>query len=270
MSTEQMEREGLSISGVSMLAALPLLLLQFIYLLDVNGWSVELSYGLSLVVFPAIALGLLMYFGIESYLRAKRFDGIRGFPWFTLIGLFGLLSFFHAGEWFKPLVLRNPNWCRVYQVVEWTIPASGCYTLVLVGRGNTSDYEFTSAYLNWSGSEPASISKVEFRPIRFGEWEGCDHVVVDASSDELHRRLVPSGLSGAQLASLSPAIWDVLQKVDAGKTVSSATGNVQPIRDAPFGNEHVVLGGIAWMVVLLLLFVLVGRMTLEGLTAASD
>ena len=108
----------------------------------------------------------------------------------------------------------------------------------------------------------AGISDIDFKPIRIGWWEGYDHVFVDAPPDELRQRLAPSGLSDDQLDTLNPAIWDVLQQANDGKSVSSSTAKVDPVWDAPFGDEHTILGGVAWMVVLLMLFLTIGQLTL--------
>jgi len=247
-------------AGVSVLAVFPLLILKLIFLSDVQGWSVALGYGLIVLAFPAGILGLLAFVGVESYLRNKYLTGIQRFPWFTPIVAAALLTFFYVGEWAKPVVIRNPQWCRVNQVIEWTKP-NGRFVLVLVGRGNVVDHEVSSAYLNWSGDEPAGISDIDFKPIRFGWWEGYDHVFVDATPDELRKRLAPSGLSADQVDTLTSAIWDVLQQANDGESVSSSTAKVDPVWEAPFGDEHVKLGGVVWMIVLLMLFLTIGQLT---------
>jgi hypothetical protein len=247
---------------VSILAVLPLLVLQLVFLADVQGWSVALSYGLIALVVPASIVGLLAFLATESYLRAKYLAGIRRFPWFTPIVATALLTFFHVGEWAKPVVIGNAEWCRVNQVIKWTTPKDGFFVLVLVGRGNVADHEFSSAYLNWSGDEPAGISDIDFKPIQFGWWDGYNHISADATPDELRKRLAPSGLSDDQLDSLTPAIWAVLQQANDGESVSSSTAKVDPVWDAPFGDEHVILGGVVWMVVLVMLFLTIGQLTL--------
>lgn len=255
-------RSRLWAAGISILAVLPLLILKLTFLADVQGWSVALGYGLIFLVMPAFIFGLLVFLAIESYLRTKYLAGLQRFPWFTPIVATALLAFFYVGEWAKPVVMRNPQWCRVNQAIEWTTPNDGFFVLVLVGRGNVAHHEFSSAYLNWSGDEPAGISDIDFNPIRFGWWEGYDHVFVNATPDELRKRLTSSGLSDDQLDSLTPAIWDVLRQANDGESVTSSTAKVDPVWDAPFGDEHVILGGVAWMVILLLLFQAIGQLTL--------
>lgn len=247
---------------VSVLAVLPLLALQLVFLADVPSWSAALAYVLIAWVVPAVIVGLLAFLAIEAYLRTKHLTGIRRFPWFTPIAAAALFMFFHGGEWAKPVVMRNPKWCRVNQVIEWSAPHDKRFVLVLVGRGNVADHRFSSAYLNWSGDGPAGIPDIHFKPIRFGRWIGYDHVVTDATPDELRKCLAPSGLPDDRLDSLTPAIWDVLQQTNDGKPVSSQTAKVNPIWEAPFGHEHILLGGAAWMVAVLILFLAVGQLTL--------
>ena len=262
MDKKLKSRSRLWAAGVSILAVLPLLVPKLVFLADVQGWSVALSYGLIALALPASIIGLLAFLAIESYLRTKYLTGIQRLPWFTPIVAAALLTFFDVAGWAKPIVMRNPQWCRVNQVIEWSVPNDECFVLVLVGRGNVADHEFSSAYLNWTGDKPAGISDIDFKPIRFGSWEGYDHVVVDGTTDELRKCLAPSGLSDDQLDSLTSAIWDVLQQVNDGKSVSSSTGKVDSVWHAPFGEEHVILGGVAWMGVLLMLFLTIGQLTL--------
>lgn len=214
------------------------------------------------MVVPAAIICLLGCLAIESHLRTKHLTGFQRFPWFTPIVAAALLTFFYVGEWAKPVVMRNPQWCRVNQAIEWTTPNEGYFVLVLVGRGNVADYEFSSAYLNWSGNEPAGISDIDFKPIQFGWWEGYNQISADATPDELRKRLAPSGLSDDQLDTLTPTIWAVLQQANDGESVSSPTAKVDPVWDAPFGDEHVILGGVMWMVVLVMLFLTIGQLTL--------
>ena len=241
-------------AGIPTVAALPWLLLMLILLSDVQKWAVELSHGLAVLVVPAGGVALLVFGIAEARFRGKHLAGAQQLTWFTPIVAIGLLTFFFVGEWAKPIVMRNPQWCRVYQGIEWTVSDDESFALMLWGRGNAAEHEFRSAYLNWSGDEPAGISSIELRPIRFKS--------VDATLDKLRKRLAESGLPGERLDSLAPAIWDVLQQANDGKPISASAATVDPVQDQPRGDEHVVLGGVIWMLALVSAFLIVGQLTL--------
>lgn len=83
MDKKLKSRSRLWAARVSILAVLALFVLKLIFLADVQGWSVALSYGLTALVIPASIIGLLAFLATESYLRTKYLVGTRRFPWST-------------------------------------------------------------------------------------------------------------------------------------------------------------------------------------------
>lgn len=242
--------------------ALPLVFAKLILLVDVNQAVEALSYGL----FFAVWLGFLAYgvahLIVELVLRGRYMEGWRRWPWFTVVVAPALVSYWMIGGWVRPIVLHNPDWCRVTQRVDWPTSSEDKFILMLVGRGNVTEHEFRSGYLNWTGDEPAGISTIRFDPMEFGWWEGYDQVFVHGDQASLRARIAPSGLPEGEIEDLCAAMLEVLEMAAAGREVSSPRGRVDVVHEYPFGNEDVVLGGIVWMVLVVGLLVPVGQVTL--------
>lgn len=243
---------------VGLVAALPFLIPQLIYLSDIDGWNVALSYGLFFLVVPAAFAVWIVYAVLESRKR-RGFspEAFRG-PWFAFGGLVFLITFFHVGEWSKPLVLKVPTWCRVNQVIKWDTSkpdekygGTESYVLVLVGRGNIAKHDFTSGYLNWTGDQPAGFSDVDPDARTFSHWIGYDHVTIPATLDVLRERVRNSGIPEEEVTRISGEIWEIIEQAGSDSPVMARSGSVDPVWEAPFDHEETVLGASIWMVLLL-------------------
>jgi len=256
---------------IGFLAALPFLVPQLIYLSDIHGWNVALSYGLFfLAVFVALAVWIV-YVVVEFRKRRDLFPDAFRTPWFALGGLLFLITFFFVGEWARPVVLKVPAWCRVNQVIEWTTSkpndkygGTHSYVLVLVGRGNAANHDFTSGYLNWTGKGLAGFSNVDPDDQTFSYWVGYDHVTIPATPDVLRDRVRNSGISEEEVTRISGEIWEVIQQAGNDSAVIARSGLVDPVWEAPFNHEETVLGASIWMALLLGTFQLISWRTLPS------
>lgn len=255
--------------AIALLAAAPYLLLQLVFLADIQGWSAALGYGLFLILFPAVFVGWAILLGLEIWKRRRLPVGRFRVPAFSLCGLCFILTFFHIGVWLRPIVLSVPQWCRVNQKVEWGTQkpnkkygGTHRYILMLVGRGNETHHSFTSAYLNWTGDEPAGIPNISLTDMTFGHWEGYDLVTYPASLQALRERIQNSDLTNERVDEISSEIWLIAQQVRRNQPVSAPDGQVDPIWAAPFGDEDAILGGIIWILLLLGLYQMIGILTL--------
>jgi hypothetical protein len=255
--------------AIALLAAAPYLGLQLIFLLDIQGWSEALGYGLFFILFPAVFAGWIVLFVVELVKRRHLPAGRYRLPAFSLCGICFLLMFFHVGVWLRPVVLSVPSWCRVNQKIEWSTQkpnekygGKNSYILMLVGRGNEAHHSFTSAYLNWTGDQPAGLPNISFTDRTFGHWEGYDLITYPASLQALRDRLRSSELPQERVDAISSEIWQIIQQVGSNKRPSVSDGQVDPIWTGPFGDEDVVLGGITWMLLLLGVFQVIGILTL--------
>jgi hypothetical protein len=254
---------------IGLLAASPLLLLQLLYLCDIDGWNVSLSYGLFFIAFPAAFIGLAGFMCVELWKRRRLLSAPFRLPWFSFGGLLFLITFFHFGDWARPIVLRVPQWCRVNQIIRWETSkpdekygGTHSYVLVFIGRGNEANHAFTSGYLNWTGDEPAGFADLDLKDQTFSHWVGYDHVTIPARISVLRDRIAKSGLPNEEVALISGEIWQAMDLALAGKTVEVAQGAVEPVRAAPYDYEDTMLGASVWMVMLIGSFQGIGRWSL--------
>ena len=243
---------------IGLVAALPFLIPQLIYISDVHGWNVSLSYGLFFLIVPAAFVAWIVYTVIETRKRRALFPAAFQAPWFAIGGLAFLFTFFHIGLWARPLVLKVPAWCRVNQVIEWNTSkpdekygGTESYVLVLVGRGNITNHDFTSGYLNWTGDQAAGFSTVDPEDRTFSHWVGYDHVTIPATLDVLRERVRNSGIPEEEVTRISGEIWEAIEQAGSDSPVMVRSGAVDPIWEAPFGHEETVLGASVWMALLL-------------------
>lgn len=254
---------------IGLLAASPLLLLQLLYLCDIDGWNVSLSYVLFFVAFPAAFIGLAGFMCVELWKRRKLPSASFRLPWFSFGGLLFLITFFHFGEWARPIVLRIPQWCRVNQIIRWETSKSDekyggthSFVLVFVGRGNEANHAFTSGYLNWTGDEPAGLSDLDLKGQTFSHWVGYDHITTPAAISVLRDRVAKSGLPDEEVALISAEIWQAMDLALIGNPVEVDHGAVEPVGAAPFDNEDTILGALVWIVMLIGSFQGIGRLSL--------
>ncbi len=242
---------------IGLVAALPFLVPQLIYISDIHGWNVALSYGLFFLVVPAAFVVWIVYAVVETQKRKLLSPTAYCAPWFSIGGIVFLATFFHVGQWAQPLVLKVPAWCRVNQVIEWntTKPdekygGTHSYVLVLVGRGNIAEHDFTSGYLNWTGDQPAGFSDVDPDDRTFSHWVGYDHVTIPATLDVLRERVRNSGIPEDEVTRISGEIWEVVEQAGSDSPVNVRSGSVEPMWEAPFDHEETILGASIWMALL--------------------
>lgn len=242
---------------IGLVASLPFLILQLIYLSDVHGWNLALSYGLFFWVVLAVFAVWLVCAIIEYRKRLDLSPVIFRVPWFSLGSFVFLVTFFHVGKWARPIVLQVPAWCRVSQGIEWYTSKANkkyggthSYILVLTGRGNSSQHDFTSGYLNWTGDQAAGFSSVNPDGLTFSYWVGYDHITIPASLDVLRERIRSSGIPEEEVIRISTEIWEVIDQAGRGSAVMARSGTVDPIWEAPFDHEEAVLGAFIWMALL--------------------
>lgn len=245
-------------SILGLLAALPFLIPQLIYLSDIHGWNVALSYGLFFAVYGGAFVLLLIYGAIEVRKRRKFTSAAYRAPWFSFAGFAFLISFFLVGEWVRPLVLQVPAWSRVNQVIRWqtSLPdekygGTHSFILVLVGRGNISQHEFVSGYLNWTGDGPAGFSNISPDDGTFSYAGGANYHAIPASVDVLQDRIKNSKIPEQEVFQISREIWTAFTQAKENKIVSVENGKVEPLWEAPFDQEDTVLGASIWMLFLL-------------------
>ncbi len=243
---------------IGLLAALPFLIPQLIYLSDIHSWNVALSYGLFFLVVPAAFALWIVYAVLESRRRRGFSPTAYRAPWFAFGGLLFLITFFHVGEWAKPMVLRVPAWCRVNQVIKWNTSkpdekygGTESYVLVLVGRGNIARHDFTSGYLNWTGDQPAGFSDVDPEDRTFSYWIGYDHVTIPATLDVLRERVRNSGIPEEEVTRISGEIWQIIEQAGSESPIMAQSGSVDTIWEEPFDHEETVLGASIWIALLL-------------------
>ncbi|MCP5548763.1 MAG: hypothetical protein H7A50_15460 [Akkermansiaceae bacterium] len=242
---------------IGLVAALPFLVPQLIYISDIHGWNVALSYGLFFLVVPAAFVVWIVYAVVETQKRRLLSPTAYRAPWFSIGGIVFLVTFFHVGQWAQPLALKVPAWCRVNQVIEWNTSkpdekhgGTHSYVLVLVGRGNIAEHDFTSGYLNWTGDQPAGFSDVDPDDRTFSHWVGYDHVTIPATLDVLRERVRNSGIPEDEVTRISGEIWEVIEQAGSDSPVNVRSGSVEPVWEAPFDHEETILGASIWMALL--------------------
>ena len=267
--TQRQENARAPRPALALLAAAPYLVLQLIFLSDIQGWSEALAYGLFLIVFPAVFVGWAILLGVEIVKRRRLPAGRCRTPAFALCGLCFLLSFFHVGVWLRPLVLSVPRWCHVMQKIEWSTDkphekygGNHSYILMLVGRGNEKDHSFTSAYLNWTCDEPAGIPSLRFDDLTMSHETGANYSPIQLSLQTLRERMNHSGLPSRRVDDISSEIWTVTQQARSNQPVVLSDGKVDPVWTDTFGAEDTVLGGVVWALLLITTFQLMAALTL--------
>ena len=259
---------------ISFLIALPLLTLQILFLVDIHGWSELFGYGLGMIVQPIAVVFWLAFLAGELVFRGKCARAIHKVPWFSAVMALAFTLFFGAGTLARSLVLRIPGWCLVSQAVEWpptpewrNKPRDGFF-LRLYGRGNETSYEFSSGTLGWHGEETVGFSDIELKPLTFGRWEDGKMIVIPGSHQALRAGLNASNLEDENLDLLAADMWMVLQHAIKGEPLSSAGGGTGPLDVQPFGNEDVVLGGVLWMIAVVIIIGIIGQVTLPKADAS--
>jgi len=260
-----------------LLAALPFLIPQLIYLSNIHGWNVALSYGLIFVALVAPFVLLLVYALIEKKIRKRFTKDAHQTPWFSIIGLAFVVSFFFTESAARPFVLKIPDWCRVHQVVRWETSKaqekySGMhhYVLVLIGRGNVSEHQFISGYLNWSGDEAAGFSSVKPSAEVLSYYGGANYSEIPLSLSVIKERIKNSGIPGKEVNEISNEIFDTIRQARDNKPIEALSGEIDPLWEAPFSHEDTVLGASIWMLFLVGSFQIVAFTTLPPASQKAE
>lgn len=254
---------------ISLLAALPLVLLQLLFLSDIDGWINYLGEGQFLIIYPAVFLGWAILLWIEWLIRWKLLPESYQTPWFTIVGLVFLITFFQFATWVNPLVLQFPQLCISRQTVVWGTSqpntkygSTNAYFLALTGRGNKSNHQFESAYLSWSGDSPAGFSNINISTLTFSDCSGCNPVSHPLTLSVLQERMMNSGLPSESINRISKDIWKALNLARSNQSIETDHGAIDAIETTPWGNKGIISGASIWIFLLLGIFQWVGRLSI--------
>ena len=261
---------------VGLLAALPFLMLQLIYLADPHGWSSALGYGLLIVVIIVLLVCWSIYAVIETRKRSGFSPGWHRVPWFGLVGFLFLVGFFFVVPLAKPFVLKVPAWCWATQITSWetSLPnvkygGGQSFILVLNGKGNIASHEFTTGHLNWTGEKPAGFSKVDPDDQRYSYWNGYYEESIPASLDALRERMENSGITEEEVTRISGEIWEAIGQAQNGFPIKVHSGSVNPVTEFPLTRMTALVGTSFWMVILLVMFQFIARFSLPPTKRSS-
>lgn len=259
--------------AIGLIWSLPLCLLVGIYLSNISGWDVWLSYGGIFIILVLLIVGFIVSFVIEWLLRRKQSKKAHKIPWFTLAGFIFLLLWPIALYLARPIVYQIPQWCRVNQAVQWEtdLPHSmhagnHVFALVFYARGNRADHHFQSAYLNWFGERPAGFSNIDLADQTFSDWEAGEKVTIEMTRQALRDNVGQSGIDTSDADRIADEIWQALQLARDQKPIVSASGNVGPIWLDPFNYEDIKLGSVVWMALHVLTFVWLAKVSVPPTT----
>lgn len=254
---------------IGLLWSLPLCLLVGIYLSDISGWDVWLSYGGVIILLALLLVGFIASFVIEWVLRRKQATNAHKVPWLTAAGFVFLLLWPLAIYLAKPIVYQIPDWCRVTQAVHWdtdrphpTHADSLGFALVFHTRGNRANHHFQSAYLNWSGPEPAGFSDIDLADETFSYWESGEPFHVEMTKQALRENLGRSGIEASDADRIADDIWQALHLASENKPIVTSSGHVEPIWQHPYDYEDIKLGSVVWMALLVLTFIGLAKVSL--------
>ena len=271
--SDEKEKSKLRITrpAIGFLAAAPYIIIHLVYfsLVNYGGSHDEITILIFFILIPSVFIGWVILLNFEIRKRRIFYSKLFRVPFFSICGLFFLIVSFQAEAWITPVVLRVPEWCRVMQKIEWSTikpnekrGGNHSYILMLVGDGNKVDHTFTSAYLNWTGNEPAGIATIRFDQLIISHQSGANFKPLQASLDTIRKRVLNSGLSRNRVEEISNEIWTVFHQVRGKETVTLADGKVDAVWTAPIGNEAIIFGGIIWMLTLFGVFQSIALLTL--------
>ena len=209
-----------------------------------------------------IAFGLL---SVEVMLRIRFASGLNRIPVFAIAASSSLLLFFLAPSYGAPLVRLNPQWCRVSQAITWKLHSGNRFVLVLLGTGNAARYSFDGGYLNYSGSGSAEIRTIRFSPIRFG-YDGHVVSIVEADKTDLDRSLIGSGEPQQEIETIGHEVWNLLTRVNNIGRFDTGKFNVGPLLVDDMEAQDLRMGVAIWMFSVLVLFQLMGALSLPRST----
>lgn len=269
---------GLHPQVFGFVASLPLVLPVLILVSDLDGWTVALSYGAFGIFFAAIILGWIGYLIAELVLR-KRFSNARKrAPVFAITAFFAVIALPFFIIAMEPLVLMNPKWSRVSQVVRWTTSKENeeyggyhRFILVMTGRGNLKQHTMTSGWLNWTGDERAGFSGVNASEMEVSVpgkgWKTDDY---PATPSVLRERLAHSGLPDEEVGRISDEILLLMGQAKRKESLGCATGEMDPMAEMVWDNEAEVLGIWLWILFVFGSFQLLARVSLPREGESGD
>jgi hypothetical protein len=203
---------------------------------------------------------------IEKRLRKKNNIQFQKWPWFSCIGLTALICFFEGSYFVRPMVMNNPEWCRVSQTARWeTTKFSNEYNsnkefvLVYGGRENNENHTFKWAYLNWTGDEPAGFRDIDFSPLSYTSGDACDPIEESLTFEVLRTRISNSGLEDKEVNTLSAYIWESLNTVQEKGIVTAPGGVTEKIWFAILDYKDILIGGILWCLVVVGVFIIANQ-----------
>lgn len=241
---------------IGLLAALPLLGLQLLYLSDPFGWHIVLSEGLLPHAIFALVIGWILFAGFEHHRRGHLPAGYT-LPWFSFASLIFIGTFTYFGSWMLPLVMEKPQWCRISQIARWKTSKpdtksadAESYILVLKGQGNEASHRFKFGWLNWTGDEYAGMPRFKLDPPAYFIWVGYTEVSIPLTPESLRKRLALSDLPDEEVDRLSKEIWQCLDQAMTGKPIAAPSAELTEPNAGPSDYEDVKLGALLWAILL--------------------
>lgn len=251
---------GVNHYGAAFIAYLPFAGLQLLYLSDTNGLDYVL-FGYSLIgtVSCMVAFAWVLYLIAEVVWRKKQPVRI-GVPYFSFVGAVLLAGFFVPGILLRPVLEALPSFCRATQVTRWST-SKGDFILVLIGTGTVNQYRFDGGYMNWTGDGSAGFSSFHVQPIEFQYGYYEPHV--RGSMELLRNRMAKSGIENSELNSVSSDIWTVLQQAAEDTEIKATIGIMENVDSAVADGWDAKIGGMIWLILLLVVFLTVSRWTID-------
>lgn len=245
--------------NVAFVACLPFAGLQLLYLSDTNGFDYVL-FGYSLIG----TVGCMVAFTWVVYLIAevswRKNQSVRiGVPYFSFAGGVLLVLFFVPGLLLRPVLETIPSFCRVTQVTRWST-SKGEFILVASGTGTVNQHRLHGGYMNWTGDGSAGFSSFYVQPIEFQY--NYYEPYFQGSMVLLRNRMAKSGIENSELNLVSSDIWSVLQQAAEGTEIKTAIGDMGNVESAVADGWDARIGGVIWLIVLLVVFLTVSRLTI--------
>lgn len=244
-----------------LLAGVPVMMIIHAYLADAYSWDIMLyGYAGICMVAPQLGLCVVAYGVLESVIRARA--SVTVWPVFALLSGLSLLAVPFVIALASMILSEIPKYNVTGQSIEWETSRRSSeyhfhsYVLVLRGQGNTSQYQFSRGYLNWTGNEPAGFSDIGLAPLRFQLEYYQEPITLD--QDQFITRVAASGVSAAEVQAIGQDMWRTLNDVNDGKAFDSRLGKLDPIFSHVDDEMSTLWGGYVWLVVVMFLFAVAG------------
>ena len=246
---------GIHPQGLGFFMALPLVVPMLIVLTDINGFAIALAYGLIVPVMIIVIVVAIIYLAAEAMKRKRFKEKKHRVASFWLLGVVCCVALPFFPGMLRPLVMTNPKWCRVSQVIDWETSAKDAegdwqesYVLVLNGRGNLKNHTLDYGWLNWTGEGAAGFSDVNAAEMELSmPGEGYESVDVPATFESIQERMMNSGLPAEEVDAIAADMMAVLELAQRGEPISSRLAEVDPMHEMTWDGEDELFGIWLWI-----------------------